>query len=70
MPSNVIIDADLNRDDPLTFTKDDIYNHCNDSNLLLIIQRRLRKCEKQFDRLIALLQVKLSDPIDIKRNND
>jgi hypothetical protein len=70
MASNKIIDIETDKDAALNFTKDDLYDCTNDSALLIIVQRRVRRLEKQMDRLIALLQVKLSDPIDIKKAND
>ena len=70
MASNKIIDIDSDKDAPLTFTTDDLYNITNDGALLLILQRRVRRLEKALDRLITLLSAKLSDPIDIKKAND
>jgi hypothetical protein len=70
MATQKIIDPVADKDLPLTYDINDLYDHSNDTSILLIMQRRLRKQEKQFDRLIAYLEGKFGETINVKRVDD
>jgi len=70
MASQKIIDSETDKDAPLTYTRDDLYDHSNDTSILMILMRRLRKREKELDRLVAYLENKFSENIIIKHGDD
>jgi hypothetical protein len=70
MATQKIINAEADKDLPLNYTKDDLYDRSNDTSILLIMQRRLRKQEKQFDRLIAFLEARFGVTLNVKNVDD